>query len=82
MTVDGEFVSPPTPPISARILLGALMVAVVAGAVVLAALALWVAFLILPVAIGAAAIAYAMYRYRVWQAEKSAGRQRNVRRRA
>jgi hypothetical protein len=78
MTVDGEFVSPPRPPLSSRILLGAIVVAAVAAALCLAAFALWIALLILPVAVGAAIVAWAMFRYRVWRAQRSAGGQRNL----
>ena len=51
MTLDGEFVSPPTPSVSTRIMFWAIIVAVVGGAVVLAALALWLAMLVLPVVV-------------------------------
>ena len=83
MTIEGEFVSPPTPPItpiSSRILLWAIVVAVVAGALCLAAFALWLALLILPVALGAGVVAWGMYRYRLWRAQKSLGGQRDPRR--
>jgi hypothetical protein len=53
MTLEGDFVSQPKPPVSTRILFWAVVVAVLAGALSLAALALWVAMIILPVAIGA-----------------------------
>ena len=68
MTMDGEFVSPPTPPISTKIMFWAIVIAVLAGALSLAALALWVALLMLPVAFGAALIGYIMFRYRMWRA--------------
>ena len=48
MTIDGEFVAPPTPPVTSRILMWAVVVAVVAGALAFAAFALWLALLILP----------------------------------
>ena len=80
MTIEGEFVSPPTAPISSRILLWAIVVAVLAGALCLAAFALWLALLILPVAAGAAIVAWAMYRYRVWRIQKSLGGQPGLRR--
>jgi hypothetical protein len=32
MTVDGEFVSPPTPPVASRILMWAVVIAIIAGA--------------------------------------------------
>jgi membrane protein implicated in regulation of membrane protease activity len=78
MTVNGEFVSPPKVPMSSRILVWAVLVAVIAGALSLAALALWVALLILPVALGAAVVAWAMFRYRVWRAQRSMGGRRDV----
>jgi hypothetical protein len=78
MTLEGEFVAPPKVPITQRILTWAILVAVITGAVSLGAFALWLALLILPVALGAAAVAYAMYRYSAWKAQTSVGGQRNV----
>jgi hypothetical protein len=78
MTIEGEFVSPPRPPIGTRILMWAVIVSVIAGALSLAAFALWLALLILPVALGAAVIAWAMFRYRVWRAQRAMGGQRNL----
>ena len=78
MTIEGEFVSPPQAPIANRLLLWAMIIAVTAGAVCLAAFALWIALLFLPVAIGAGVIAWAMYRYRMWRMEKEFGGQRGV----
>jgi hypothetical protein len=78
MTLEGEFVSPPTAPVTSRILMWAIVVAIVAGALSLAAFALWLALVILPVALGAAAVAWAMYQFRVWRAQKSVSRQRGV----
>ncbi|MEA2726113.1 MAG: hypothetical protein QOF70_588 [Acetobacteraceae bacterium] len=78
MTINGEFVAPPTAPISSRILMWAIVVAVLAGALSLAALALWVALIILPVAFAAAVVAWAMFRYRVWRAQRSMAGHRNL----
>jgi hypothetical protein len=78
MTVNGEFVSPPKVPISSRILVWAVVVAIIAGALSLAALALWLALVILPVAFAAAVVAWAMFRYRVWRAQRSMGGPRDV----
>lgn len=78
MTLDGEFVEPPHPPITSRIMLWAIIVAVMAGALAIAAFALWLALLILPVAVGAGLIAYGMFRYRLWRAQHSLGGQRNL----
>jgi hypothetical protein len=78
MTLEGEFVSPPAPPVSTRIMFWAIIIAVVAGAVVIAALALWLAMLILPVAIGAALIGWGMMRYKLWRASQLGGGQRNL----
>jgi membrane protein implicated in regulation of membrane protease activity len=78
MTLNGEFVSPPTAPITSRILMWAIVVAVMAGALSVAAFALWLALIILPVAFGAAVVAWAMFRYRVWRAQRSVGGQRGI----
>jgi Flp pilus assembly protein TadB len=76
MTLEGEFVSPPTPPASTRILLGAIVLAVIASAVAIAAVALWLALSLLPVALGAAAVAYGIYRYKLWRL-RNAGTSQN-----
>jgi hypothetical protein len=76
MTLDGTFRAPPKPPILTRILIWAVIIAVIAGALSLAAFALWIALLILPVALGAAAVAWLTWRFQVWRARVSAGRQR------
>ncbi len=78
MTLEGEFVSPPTAPVSSRIMLWAAIIAVVAGAVTIAALALWLALLILPIAVGAGLIAYVMLRYKMWRAGQITGDQRGI----
>lgn len=73
MTVNGEFVSPPAAPVSSRILMWAVVIAIVAGALSVAAFALWLALVILPVALGAALVAYAMMRYRMWRIRAQRG---------
>jgi hypothetical protein len=59
----------------------AIVIAIIAGGLSLAAFALWLALLILPVAFGAAVVAYVVFRYRVWRAQRSVSSQRNVWRR-
>jgi hypothetical protein len=78
MTLEGEFVSPRKPPVSTRIMIWAIVIALIAGGLSLAALALWLALIILPVALGAAIVAWAMFRYRMWRAQRSLGGQRNL----
>jgi hypothetical protein len=78
MTIEGEFVSPPTAPIANRILMWAVVIAIIAGALSLAAFALWLALLILPVALAAAVVAWAMFRYRLWRAQHAVRTQRGV----
>ncbi len=80
MNLDGEFVSPPQPPIVSKILLWAIVVAVLAGAFAMAAFALWLALMILPIALGAGLIAWGLYRFQVWRAGKSLSGQRDLRR--
>jgi hypothetical protein len=78
MTIEGEFVSPPKPPIASRILVWAVVIAILAGALSVAAFALWLALLILPVAVGAAIVAWAMLRYRLWRAQRTVVQQQGV----
>ena len=79
MTPDGRFRTTPRlggggrAPVSFKLLLGAVIVAVLAGAAAVAALALWVVSLLLPVAIIAAGVAYATFKYRQWR-QKAPGR--------
>ncbi len=73
MTLEGEFVSPPTAPIATRIMFWAIVIAVIAGGLTLAALALWIAMLVLPIAVGAAVVGYIMFRYRMWRARQMHG---------
>ena len=81
MTLEGEFVEPPPPrppPILSRIMVWAIIVAAMAGALAMAAFALWLMMIILPVAVGAGAIAYGIYRFQVWRARGSIGSQRDL----
>jgi hypothetical protein len=78
MTIEGDFVSPRRVPISSRILMWAVVTAIIAGALCLAAFALWLALLILPVALGAAAVAWLLLRYRIWRLQRHARGQRAV----
>lgn len=89
MTPDGRFREPlrqgapgigPRVPLSFKLLIGAVMVAVLAGTVAVAALALWVVSMLLPVMVIAAGIAYASFKYRQWR-RGSPGGQRNLYRR-
>ncbi len=72
MTPDGQFRTPPRPPISVRIIAGAILVAVVAGGLAFAMFALWVALLLLPVVILAVLVAVGTLRFRMWQARRRA----------
>ena len=77
MTPDGRFREPvrqrPGPggagrvPVSVKLLLGAAVVAVLAGTAAVAALALWVLSMLLPVMVIAGGVAYATYKYRKWR---------------
>jgi hypothetical protein len=77
MTPDGEFVAPYVPEPrgpgvwAVRLGLAAAVVAAIAGAVVVAALMLWVASVMIPVALIAGVVAYAAFRFQVWRAQRS-----------
>ncbi len=84
MTPDGQFATParPSSVLPAQVFGVAILVAVVAGAGAIALLALWLAFTLLPIAIGAALIAYGLFRFRLWRARQASGgsfgRQRDI----
>ena len=67
MTADGEFVDPPPAPLSERIFRAAILIAVIAAGLAIAALALWFALILIPVALAAGVIAWAAWRWRLWR---------------
>jgi len=76
MTADGEFLTPQAPPGlpgagpgAVKLALGAAVVAAIAGAVVVTALVVWVASIMIPVALVAGVVAYAAFRFQSWRAE-------------
>ena len=70
---DGSFRSR-QPPFAARVFRWAVIVAVLAGALALAALALWFALVLIPIVLGAAVIAWLALRYQLWRARRSSDR--------
>jgi len=72
MTPQGEFAAAPEgmPKLGwpLKLGIGAALVAVAAIGVILAAMFLWLASILVPVALVAAAIAYAAFRLQVWRA--------------
>lgn len=78
MTADGRFTQPRSP-LANRVFRIAVLVAVAAGAFAVAALLLYLALALIPIAIGAALIAYAAYRWQAWRAGRgSAGDRRDL----
>ncbi|MDR3523884.1 MAG: hypothetical protein P4L66_07245 [Acetobacteraceae bacterium] len=71
MTPDGEFMSPPGSPLGNKVLKVALLLAVIAGAGVLATFAFWFAMVLIPIAVGAGLLAYGILRFRIWQASQA-----------
>ncbi len=71
MRPDGTFLPPPgrrpVVPMSAKLMLGGILVAALGISVAIAALAIWVVSLVLPVIIIAAAVAWAAMKFRRWQ---------------
>jgi hypothetical protein len=70
---DGSFRTR-QPPVALRIFRWAIVVAVITGMLVVAALALWFALLLIPVVIGAALVAWLAFRYQLWRAGRTTGR--------
>ena len=82
MTPDGRFREPLRQrpgfgagggvPASFKLLIGAVAVAVLAGTAAVAALALWVVSMLLPVMVIAGGVAYAAFKYRQWRGGNAA----------
>jgi hypothetical protein len=74
MTPDGQFrASRPVVPLGFRIGAVAFVIAILAGALALAALALWFALLLVPVAIAAAGFAWVAFRFQLWRGRRGRG---------
>jgi hypothetical protein len=72
MTLDGQFRSPPPraesgTPWLARLGLGAIVLAVIGGLLAGVALVVWLIWILLPVALLAAAIAWIAFRIQLWR---------------
>ena len=70
MTLEGDFVAAPPPsrpPIGARIMVWAIVAMVLAVTALIVALTFWFVLMILPVILGAALVAYLVFRYQVWR---------------
>ncbi len=67
ITLDGQVRQPPPAPALGGLLRVAILVAVLAGAIAVAALALWFALLLIPVALAAAAVAWLAWRWQVFR---------------
>ncbi len=78
MTPDGRMAPPPASGLSwpMRVGIGAVVVAVVAGLAASAVLLLWLASVLLPIAIIAGAIAYAAFRFQRWRMRGGTGSRR------
>ena len=80
MTPDGAFRAPTGPKLSTRIIGFAIVAAVIAGAVSVAAFALWIAMLLIPVFLLAVLVAVGVLRFKIWQAQRRRGYGQQVRR--
>ena len=67
MTLEGEFRDPPVTPLATQITRVAIVIAVLAGMGAVALLALWAAFVLIPIALGAGVVAWAAIRFQQWR---------------
>jgi fatty acid desaturase len=63
---DGSYRSR-RPPVAARIFAWAVVIAIAAGALAVAAFALWFALILIPVVVAAALIGWLAFRYQLWR---------------
>lgn len=73
MLIDGTFPMSRRPSLPMRIAGIALVVAVLAGGLAMAALALWLVAALIPVAVLAGVIAWAAIRFQLWRSGRSWG---------
>ncbi len=67
MTPDGRFIDPPRTPLITQVFRIAVLVAVIAAGIALAALAMWFALMLIPVALAAGVIAWGAWRWQMWR---------------
>jgi predicted RND superfamily exporter protein len=70
MRPDGTFQEPPrrpAVPLQAKLMLGAVIVTAVGVSIAVAAVAIWVVSMLLPVIVLSAAVAYGLYKFQRWQ---------------
>ena len=72
---DGSY-RPRRQPVAARIFAWAIVISVVAGALAVAALALWFALILIPVMLVAGLIAWLAFRFQLWRAGQRGWRPR------
>jgi hypothetical protein len=68
MTPDGQFYNPRPAPLAEKLFRVALLVAVIGGALAVAAVVLWFALMLVPVVFVAGLVAYGLFRWRMWRA--------------
>ncbi len=76
MRLDGSFQSPPRAagmPLSLKLMIGGGLVAMVAGSLAVAALAMWVFSMLLPLIVTAGLFGWGMLMLRRWQASRVRG---------
>lgn len=80
MRLDGSFRTPPRTglPLSFKLMIGGVVIALAAGVVAFAALALWILSMALPVIIVAGVFAWCMMRLRRWQAHRATSGSRSI----
>jgi hypothetical protein len=67
LTPDGQFRQPARPPWATRVAAWALVVALIAGGLAGAAVALWLALTLIPIALVAGLVAYGAFRFNLWR---------------
>ena len=73
LTPDGQFARRRRLPVGMRIGIAAVVVALVAGGVLMAALVIGLALVLVPITAIAVAVAYAAFRIEAWRGRRSAG---------
>jgi hypothetical protein len=78
MTPDGRFRAPPGTPLATRIARTALVIAILSGIAAALILTLWFALALIPVALAAALVAWAAFRFQLWRVRRASRGRRDL----
>jgi hypothetical protein len=78
MRLDGSFQTPPRPSFLTQVFAWGVGIAIIAAGLAVAAFALWLALILVPVALIAGLIAWGAFRFQLWRARNASPHSRDI----